>query len=620
MRRVVPVAVVIILALFATAFAANLPQTTTTLSAQTANNTSAANAFASAADGNLGAANISKAPIRSLLYPGATTKLYAHVEPWWGSSSHMDIGYSSQDPTQIQRQVTDMISRGLDGLAVDWYGPGSYEDLSDKLLLTEVEQHPGFGMFIEIDHGAILWHSCYPGCDGTTAAINLFTTVAGEFFSSPAYVKTGGRPLVREFGMESYGIDWNAVQAAVPGNPLILHRDNMGFTDAQTGGSFGWIQPMTMPGMPANYDGADYLNSLYSQATGSYPAVTMFASVFKGFNDILASWAPSGGRHVEQNCGQTWLRTFAAINKYYSASRQLPALQLVTWNDYEEGTEVESGIDNCVSVSGSVSGNTLQWSITGDETTVDHYSVYISTDGENLMSLGDVPAGSHSRDLSGVPSGAYSLFVQAVGKPVLKNQMSPAISFTSTNATASWGGTATAPAKALSVSASPATATVARGQAANFQLSVSGGSDPVTLSCSSLPAGMSCSFSPASVTPGASPAASSLTVTTSQTSAAVHPPHRRSVPMLAFWMSGLGVAGLVSVPEAVRRNRRLALLVIVLGLAFLQFACGGGGASHTTSAANPPSSAAAGAGTYTITVNAASAAGTASTNLNLTVH
>ena len=40
----------------------------------------------------------------------------------------------------------------------------------------------------------------------------------------------------------------------------------------------------------------------------------------------------------------------------YNSGKQLPALQLVTWNDYEEGTEIESGIDNCFSLSASVSG------------------------------------------------------------------------------------------------------------------------------------------------------------------------------------------------------------------------------------------------------------------------
>ena len=56
----------------------------------------------------------------------------------------------------------------------------------------------------------------------------------------------------------------------------------------------------------------------------------------------------------------------------------------MTWNDYEEGTEIETGIDNCVSVSGSVSGTDLSWNIGGQENTIDHYSVFISQDGQNL--------------------------------------------------------------------------------------------------------------------------------------------------------------------------------------------------------------------------------------------
>ena len=75
------------------------------------------------------------------------------------------------------------------------------------------------------------------------------------------------------------------------------------------------------------------------------------------------------------------------INSFYNSGNQLAAMQLVTWNDYEEGTEIESGIDNCVAVSAAMTGNSLQWKVTGNENTIDHYVVYISTDGQNLMSL-----------------------------------------------------------------------------------------------------------------------------------------------------------------------------------------------------------------------------------------
>ena len=47
---------------------------TTTLSAQTSNNTSAADAFVSQSNGNLGNSNISKLDVHSLLYPGAIPK------------------------------------------------------------------------------------------------------------------------------------------------------------------------------------------------------------------------------------------------------------------------------------------------------------------------------------------------------------------------------------------------------------------------------------------------------------------------------------------------------------------------------------------------------------------
>jgi len=106
-------------------------------------------------------------------------------------------------------------------------------------------------------------------------------------------------------------------------------------------------------------------------------------------------------------------------------------MQIVTWNDYEEGTAIETGIDNCVSVSAQVSGSTLTWSINGQENTIDHYTVFISQDGTNLSSLGDIPAGTRTLDLSRfkLPHAAYTLYVKAVGKPSLRDQMSNAVSY-----------------------------------------------------------------------------------------------------------------------------------------------------------------------------------------------
>src|SRR5215813_4189598 len=80
------------------AFAGTQFNPTTTLTAQTSNNTSAANTFVTQTNGNTGAANVSKMPTRSLLYPGSTARIYAHFLPWFGFGDHMNVGYASNDP------------------------------------------------------------------------------------------------------------------------------------------------------------------------------------------------------------------------------------------------------------------------------------------------------------------------------------------------------------------------------------------------------------------------------------------------------------------------------------------------------------------------------------------
>src|SRR5262249_26594971 len=74
----------------------------------------------------------------------------------------------------------------------------------------------------------------------------------------------------------------------------------------------------------------------------------------------------------------------------------------------------------------------LNSAISGDESTIDHYTVFISTDGQNLMPLQDVAAGTHSLNLCqfNIPQGSYTLYVKAVGKPSITNHMSGSIPYT----------------------------------------------------------------------------------------------------------------------------------------------------------------------------------------------
>ncbi|HLV87237.1 MAG TPA: endo-1,3-alpha-glucanase family glycosylhydrolase [Candidatus Sulfotelmatobacter sp.] len=395
--------------------------TTTTFTAQTANNSSAANNFPTQSDGNLGANNVSKVNLHSLLYSGSSTKILAQLLVWFGQSNHMNVGYSSSDPAQVKRQAEDMISRGIDGVIIDWYGPNNTIDQATKLWMKEAEKHPGFAFAIMVDAGAIGAGSC-PGCSAQETLTHLLQYVEQTYFVSPAYLNLDGQPIVTDFNVDrSYSVNWRAVNAALSTPPRYLFQDNDGFTHTLSDGSYSWVMPW------ASDYGLTYLSSFY-QTGMQYSNLETVGATYKGFNDSLASWG--SGRYIDQQCGQTWLQTFSQINSLYNSGRQLPYLQLVTWNDYEEGTEIESGIDSCFSLNASISGNSLRWTINGNESTVDHYNVYASSDGKNLEQVTHVKPGVHSVNLCNVPViGASQLYVQAVGKPSLANRMPAPVSY-----------------------------------------------------------------------------------------------------------------------------------------------------------------------------------------------
>jgi hypothetical protein len=401
---------------------------TTTLTAEVTGNTSAAITFGSQPNGNTGLSNVSKVDTHTLLYPGATTKVYAHFMAWFGDSSHMDVGYTSSDPAQVNRQVSDAISRGISGFIEDWYGQNNaMPNATAFALKAEAEsRNEDFVFAIMEDGGALNKCNATAGCDLTGQMITDLTYAYNNFERSPAYMTIDGRPAVFFFDPDRYGtLDWTRVVANVPGNPLLIFQNSGGFTHPQSNGSISWVMIDTTN---ANNWNQSYLSDFYSTGI-AHPASHAFGATYKGFNDTQAGW--SENRIVNQNCGQTWLSTFSEIGKHYSPSSQLESLQLVTWNDYEEATEIESGIDNCVAVSASTSGDQLSWTLSGDESTVDHYATFISIDGENLMPLVDVQSGTHTLDLSSYhfTAGSYSVYVKAVGKPSLKNQMSNRASY-----------------------------------------------------------------------------------------------------------------------------------------------------------------------------------------------
>ncbi len=618
------------LALTTSLAAQNLPiNPTTTLAAETANNTSAADSFVAQTNGNAGAGNVSKIDIHTLLYPGATTKVIAHFMPWWGDPKHINVGYNSHDPAQIHRQIMDMISRGVDGTIIDWYGHADFTDQTAKLVMAEVEQHPGFTFAIMVDKGAIANSPC-SGCNAQQTLVSLVQYVEQTYIPSPAYMRINGQPVITNFDMDlTYTVDWTAVKAATSTNPDFIFQHKAGFTHPVSGGSYSWVI------VNVTDEGMSYLSQFYGAGMAS-PGEETIGAAYKGFNDTLASWGQN--RIMDQQCGQTWLQTFNKINSLYNSTNQLDAVQLVTWNDYEEGTELETGIDNCVSVSPRLSGSVLNWQITGNENTIDHYVVYISADGNNLMPLDTLAPGSSSLDLCSysLAAGNYGAYVQAVGKPTMRNQMSGNVQYTAQCSGSSSGGSGSGgpgsggsgsgssgpggsgASGAPTLSATPSSLAFQWGQSAKAQITVNGSlQDALSLSCTNLPVRVSCSFSPASIPAGSGSATSTLTILTQASSAALSQPGRTGM-LYAFFFPTFGVAGLAfSGSFFTRKKFRKLLILFSLAMSVVAFtSCGGGkiapASPAVAAAASVPHS-------YAITVNGSYGSNTTSARVTLTL-
>jgi hypothetical protein len=168
----------------------------TAVSCGLTNNTSASPRFQGGRNGNARPASVSKIPIRSLLYRGSNTRLYTRYMPWFGDPHHRDVGYRSDDPKEIALQVADMMSRGIQGAIVDWYGPDSgLKNQSTILLMKEAERQSGFEFAISEDAGSI--RECEKlSCNPTGKLISDLINAAQHFEASPAYLRFEGRPAI----------------------------------------------------------------------------------------------------------------------------------------------------------------------------------------------------------------------------------------------------------------------------------------------------------------------------------------------------------------------------------------------------------------------------------------
>ena len=277
---------------------------------------------------------------------GKNPAVLAVYEGWFGTPKHISVGYSSHDPEVMRSQIRKAKELGISGFVVDWYG--DREPFIDKsyALLQNLAAKNNFSV-------AMMYDETDQDEGATDAVIADFTMFHNTYLASnspghQAYLTYNGRPLIFVFPHGSH-TDWAKVRTVVDKwtpAPILVQENLPGPHPDAFDGFYPWVNPGPdgWKADGANW-GANYLADFYKNMAAKYPDKMTIGGVWPGFNDSKASW--SLNRHMSSQCGETYRQTLNLWRKFFPADQTIPFVLIETWNDYEEGSEVEPGIPTC---------------------------------------------------------------------------------------------------------------------------------------------------------------------------------------------------------------------------------------------------------------------------------
>jgi len=255
--------------------------------------------------------------------------------------------YDSSDPAVLEYHVLLMKLAGVDGVIVDWYGSANYLDYSlnnqATLKLFNFTRKAGlkFGICYEdqtIQH-MLGGHYLEPERAISEAQLEMFY-LQTNFFSDASYLRLNGKPVLLNFGPQHFlaSSNWEAIFSVLQATnrPAFFTEDNR---LAVSTGAFNW-PPMWMsqaPGTGGVLSGAGVKNYLaeFERKAAEWPA--FISSAFPRFHDIYQRagvrnyWGYLGDRQGEilrDTLGRAMTNSAAIV-------------QIVTWNDFGEGTMIE---------------------------------------------------------------------------------------------------------------------------------------------------------------------------------------------------------------------------------------------------------------------------------------
>ena len=246
----------------------------------------------------------------------AKGELATHYHPLGGA-------YDSGDPDVVERQTLLMKIAGFDGMLVDWYGDRARYDylpnhrVTGKLL--EAAGKVGLSFALVYEDGTVphlIAGGVFKKEEAVAEGKALLTRTKKAWFGAKTYQKVGGKPLFLVFGPQYYPDDaWKEILPKDVAFYTLHHRR------AGAVGAYDWPLP-----------GEDWAKRRAELA----PNIAIPVA-FPRFDDFYkAAGVSAGYGRIPDADGTTYRTTLAE-----SLSKRAPFVQVATWNDWGEGTQIE---------------------------------------------------------------------------------------------------------------------------------------------------------------------------------------------------------------------------------------------------------------------------------------
>jgi Glycosyl hydrolase family 99 len=238
--------------------------------------------------------------------------------------------YASKDPDVLEYHLLLMKYSGIDGLLIDWYGSSDLNDY--KAIRTNTEALINALDEVGLDFAIVYEDRTItaaikndPGYDRIAGAQDDMLYLEQNYFSQPSYITINGKPLLLVFGPEEFHQpeEWSEILAVLSPDPcFVVLNGNSSQTSPSSSGEYIWVDNSSLDTKYSR------MNAFGVFIGGAYP----------GFKDFYqeGGWGTGMGWEIAHNDGETFRTT---LQKASTAGAEY--LQLITWNDFGEGTMIE---------------------------------------------------------------------------------------------------------------------------------------------------------------------------------------------------------------------------------------------------------------------------------------